>query len=517
MKTQKPIFLLFFVLCLAVNALAQGPNESGTYYRNADGKQGAALKTALSDIISSHTALSYNALWTAFKTTDKRADGKVWDMYSNITNFVFGTDQVGNYQREGDVYNREHSFPKSWFSEGTPMYTDLVHLVPTDGYVNGMRSNNPFGETDGGAYKSANGFSKLGTCTYPGYTGKVFEPNDEYKGDFARIYFYMATCYEDRIASWNSDMLSNNKTTAYAPWAISMLLKWAENDPVSQKEIDRNNAVYGLQHNRNPFVDYPGLEQYIWGTKTTTAFSYDNYGGSTIVVPPGGDPDPDPDPNEGQDLPEGTLEFNRVSQESDLTIGSHYIIVCERSDDQGKALSVASGKVRSDVDVTISDGTITTEVNQSGKPYTLTLGGAANAYTLYDATGNVYLALTSSDNALHSVEQTTADGAFWTISITQGDTRIQNNGYTDRYLRYNASSPRFACYKDASNQMEVVLYKAKTNTSSVALPNADKEQLGVSVYSVSGTLLKKGVSQKEAFRGLGKGLYIINNRMYVVK
>ncbi|MDQ9814329.1 endonuclease, partial [Acinetobacter pittii] len=76
------------------------------------------------------------------------------------------------------------------------------------------RSNYPFGENNGETYKSKNGFSKLGKCTTPGYSGTVFEPNDEYKGDFARTYFYMATAYEDRIAGWNSSMLAGNKYPA---------------------------------------------------------------------------------------------------------------------------------------------------------------------------------------------------------------------------------------------------------------------------------------------------------------
>lgn len=160
--------LMLLLSFLTLSLFAQGPNDSGTYYQAADGLKGQALKTAMFNIIKSHKVLSYDDLWPAFKTTDKRSDGKVWDMYSNATNFTFGTDKAGNYKKEGDVYNREHSFPKSWFKEDKPMYTDLVHLVPTDAKVNGERSNYPFGETEGEKYKSKNDFSKLGYCTYPG-------------------------------------------------------------------------------------------------------------------------------------------------------------------------------------------------------------------------------------------------------------------------------------------------------------------------------------------------------------
>lgn len=263
---------------LLIPLIAQAQRHP-SYYQSAKGANGSNLKTALFRIISEHEARSYKQLWQDFKKTDVRPDGKIWDIYSNATNYTpGGSAQGANYKKEGDSYNREHSFPKSWFDDGHPMYTDLFHLYPSDGYVNNRRSNYPFGETNGEMYTSKNGYSKLGSCTTPGYNGTVFEPNDELKGDLARTYFYMATAYEDKIASWHSPMLAGNKYPAYAKWAIDMLLRWAQEDPVSEKEIARNEAVYQIQRNRNPFIDYPGLEQYIWGSMTSTPFDPENYG-----------------------------------------------------------------------------------------------------------------------------------------------------------------------------------------------------------------------------------------------
>ena len=272
------------LVVLLLSAMMAFGESMPDYYKNANGKKGAALKTALCGIIYNHTERSYNDLWTDYYTTDVRSDGKIWDMYSNITNFRPGKDQAGSYSGEGDVYNREHSFPKSWFGgEVPPMYTDLNHLYPTDGYVNNKRSNYPFGETKGESYKSANGFSKLGKCTYPGYSGTVFEPNDEYKGDFARTYFYMVTCYEEKLPDWyrnnneSRPTLDGNEYPGLSSWQLAMLMEWAKKDPVSAKETNRNNAVYSIQNNRNPFIDYPGLEEYIWGSMKDVAFSYDHY------------------------------------------------------------------------------------------------------------------------------------------------------------------------------------------------------------------------------------------------
>lgn len=286
MNIFKRTSALGLLLALVLQAFAQGANNTGTYYQSADGKKGRELKTAMWSIIKSHDQLSYKEIWSAYYDADLREDGSIWDMYSSTTHFKPGQNQCGNYQKEGDCYNREHSMPKSWFDDKYPMYTDLTHLVPTDGWVNNKRGNYPFGETDNPTYTSNGGFSKLGPSSISGYSGTVFEPNDEYKGDFARIYFYMATCYEDKIASWKSDMLSGNKYKPYKDWAMNMLMRWAEEDPVSQKEIDRNNAVEKWQGNRNPFVDYPGLEEYIWGDKQDIAFDYDNGStGITVVVP----------------------------------------------------------------------------------------------------------------------------------------------------------------------------------------------------------------------------------------
>ncbi len=270
---NKPTYKYLVLLAFLFPALRISAQMPENYYSSVEGKSGKSLKTVLFSAINDHTVRSYKDLWTDFYRTDARPDGKVWDMYSSITDYTFGADQnTGSYKKEGDNYNREHSMPKSWFSDASPMYSDLFHLVPTDAYVNGRRGNHPFGEVKSASWSSSGGFSKLGSSAISGYSGTVFEPNDEYKGDFARIYFYMATCYEDRIASWKSDMFSGNSYTAYASWALQMLLRWAEEDPVSEKEIKRNEAVYAIQGNRNPFVDFPGLEQFVWGSRSDEAF-----------------------------------------------------------------------------------------------------------------------------------------------------------------------------------------------------------------------------------------------------
>jgi endonuclease I len=251
------------------------------YYNAASSLTCDPLKTALFNIISAnYIQLSYSpGVWDAFETTDMhRNDANtadiIWDMYSDNPagaepyTYTFETNQCGNYNAEADCYNREHSFPKSWFNDAYPMYSDINHIFPTDGYVNGRRGNQPYGEVSTPTWTSLNG-SKLGPNTFPGFSGVVFEPRNEYKGDFARGQLYMVTRYENLVAGWQgngnaNDILNGTAYPAFDNWYIKLLYKWHNNDPVSTKEINRNNTVFALQGNRNPFIDHPEYVYRVW-------------------------------------------------------------------------------------------------------------------------------------------------------------------------------------------------------------------------------------------------------------
>lgn len=272
--------LSFYVFALSVTAVfAANPNG---YYNSLDGKSTQNLKNATYAVINPHTQLTYNSLWTHFKQTDIHAypnQDQWWDMYSDI---IF-------YVRNGSAgLNREHSFPKSWWGGSQiPPYTDINHLYPSESAANLAKSNYPLGEVNISTFD--NGVSKVG---YPvsgqgGGASRVFEPADEYKGDFARTYFYMVTCYQN--LTWKYlYMLQSNPYPTLQPWAYEMLLKWHREDPVSQKEIDRNEAVYKIQNNRNPFIDFPELAEYIWGNKVGQIFRVDGdepVGDPTLITP----------------------------------------------------------------------------------------------------------------------------------------------------------------------------------------------------------------------------------------
>lgn len=254
---KKALATLFLLALTSLSILAQIPNG---YYNNANGKTGDELKIALHNIIKGHHVVSYNGLLNAFAYTDCRPNGKIWDIYSNIE-YSISTGLCGEYEKEGDCWNREHTWPQSWFNESTTPRSDLFHVYPTDGFVNGQRSNYPYGEVNRPIYTSGNG-SKLGPCVTSGYSGRVFEPIDEYKGDIARSYFYMSVRYYSEDDDWGTSGMTNK--SEILPWAINMLMRWSDEDPVSDKEIARNNAVYGYQNNRNPFIDHPEYAHMIW-------------------------------------------------------------------------------------------------------------------------------------------------------------------------------------------------------------------------------------------------------------
>lgn len=292
---MKRIFTLLILLCCFVT-ISEAQYRKG-YYDKMNGKQKAELKAAAKACVQSHTTLVYTDLpnyWQYSDVYPALVDGQKrwWDMYSAEI-FLIKSNQTARSSFSANGMNREHSVPKSWWSksgdvEYTPAYSDMWNLYPSDGPANMAKSNYPLGLCQTASFN--NGVSKIGTAKsgYGGGAQKVFEPADEYKGDFARAYFYVATVYDD--INWVINyMFSQEAYPTLVPWAKQMLLEWARQDPVSQKEIDRNNSVEIYQGNRNPFVDFPDLVEYIWGTKTGETF-YVN-GGSDPEPPITGDPE----------------------------------------------------------------------------------------------------------------------------------------------------------------------------------------------------------------------------------
>ena len=320
------IFLLLVAVSLQAKTVTPA-DQLPTYYAGVNGKSSKSLFDEVHVIVKvGYSSLGYDGLFDAYPETDMKENGKLWDMYSNC-DFDLNKDRCGNYSKECDCWNREHSIPKSWYG-GTKSGPgcDIFHLVPTDGKVNGMRSNYAFGEVgntdysyDGSKKGSALSITITGGNTLAGNegttvscSGTVFEPQDQYKGDFARGYMgallRWAGDHQAFTSGDGSKIFSGNYTATgkfgLTNYGIALLLKWHREDPVSQKEIDRNNGIQATQGNRNPFIDYPYLAEYIWGShagesvdmsllvcSSDAAFvpgvsdGYDGSGGGTVPDP----------------------------------------------------------------------------------------------------------------------------------------------------------------------------------------------------------------------------------------
>lgn len=264
---------LFLALVGFYFSFAQIPTG---YYNTATGT-GYTLKTQLYNTIKGHRDQGYAGLYVTYETSDidnfYENDGTVLDMYSekptNIDPYTYyitnSAQRCGDIFKEGDCYNREHIIPQSVFSENFPMKSDAHSVTPTDGKVNNLRSNYPHGTVASVTITSLNG-SKVGSSGIAGYSGLIFEPIDEFKGDIARMYFYFATRYENTVAGYSFPMFNGTTNQVFTTAFLNMLITWHEQDPVNEREIVRNDAIYARQNNRNPFIDHPEWVQKVWGT-----------------------------------------------------------------------------------------------------------------------------------------------------------------------------------------------------------------------------------------------------------
>ena len=575
----------WYMTCCLLTAMtlawAQGPNNTGTYYKNANGERGEALKTALSAIITKgHTKIGYDGLYNAYKKTDSRPDGKVRDWYSNATNFTHVTDKAGSYSKEGDCYNREHCLPQSWYEGGGNadyLKCDIVHVLPTDGYINNRRSNNPLANVNPNRIsgQSRNGYSKWGQCGVSGYSGTVFEPNDEIKGDIARIYFYVVTRYESNCTKWASNATANavfTSTSSYQPfkdWYYKMLVEWAQNDPVDELEIARNNAVHREQGNRNPFVDYPGLEEYIWGDKKNEPFDYDDYNATVAVRTPTFSPDggtfTSPQSVTISCATDGATIYYTIDGTTPTASSTPYtepITVSESltlmaiavKDDEQSSVATASFVINEDGDDPTPTGdniykkvTSTSDL-ESGKRYLivyeeggkslLRLDGKAgtgsvninsdaidlnnksnqamvlvfnkvgNEWTIKGSDGN-FMALTSNSNALNTATTATENKAKWTISISGGTATISNVQYSSRQLQYNASADMFRCY--TASQEDVTIYKETGSTTGIdSAKKSDSKGQKQEIYTLQGTKITTKSSMKQ-------GIFVTKGKKWIIK
>lgn len=534
------------------------------YYKDANGESGSNLFSALHTISGgvtySYSKLTYNDLWTAFATSDVYPAGSpnaglIWDMYATCGYTTSQHTGSSSGECQGG-FNREHSLPKSWFGgsnnySSTNQGCDLGHLVPTDIYVNGIRSNYAFGEvvTPNSNYNFA--ISKIGTSgtslsvikntisgkstAFSSFT--VFEPHDDYKGDFARMYMYMRARYDDLNMAQADGGTKHFTTTTNASadsrygltdYSVILLMKWHRQDPVSQKEIDRNNAMERLQGNRNPFIDYPILAEYLWGEKSSETFYLTNATGSfsSDFIPGVSDGS-----NDGvgpiiptysiqwmvqgtrvdlQQVDEGqtptpptvsncsasrvfvgwTANANVTSKPTDLFTeapqatknATYYAVYADKAGTGVSTFAKATSLAIGDSVVIVCEKA---NMEMTGVPGTnkgeLVDGLPAGAYLMevVAGTGGTFafkygtLYLNCTGNNVLSTSALVSESSSWTVTFSDGNVMITNVGNTNRSVWWNNGSPRFGTYtatSAGSNYYNVQLYK-KTIGSGVTYSN----------------------------------------------
>lgn len=283
--------IIVMAACAAITTDANATYPAG-YYNSLEGKCGYDLMQAVKAKVRSHTVIDYGAdTWKVFEDTDVKTVNGVeywWDMYSN--NLV----KVSAGRPNSSVMNIEHSVANSWWG-GTKndAYKDICHLNPSDADANNRKANYPLAELSSKTW--TNGVTNVGkpVSGQGGGSSNAYEPADEYKGDFARVFMYMFTVYDD--IAWKSNtnwMYDTSSKTIFRTWAKDLLLKWSAQDPVSEKEQVRNDGIYKHQKNRNPFIDLPELADHIWGSKSNVPFSLNGSSNDD-------DGDDDNDQNEG--------------------------------------------------------------------------------------------------------------------------------------------------------------------------------------------------------------------------
>lgn len=507
-------------ICLSIATLQAAAPDG--YYDSLNGKKGTSLRKEAKSIVAEHTSFSYSSgTWQCFLTTDTRiVDGQRcwWDMYSS--NNVAAPSSSSH-----DGMNVEHAIANSWWG-GTKneAYKDLFNLNPSNSDANSRKGNYPFAEI--ATAKWTNGVTTVGSpkSGLGGGNSQCFEPLDEYKGDFARGLFYMFTVYDD--INWQTNtawMYDPNTEQLLKQWAIDMLIRWCEQDPVSQKELDRNEAIYKLQGNRNPYIDNPGLEKYVWGEYKDSAYTVgDNPGGD--ITPGGDDDDPNVDPQQPE-IPDTNGRWMLCTSLSDLNSIDKYILagyatisgtntVAEYVMTTGSYVSgSSSGYIRSATQplgvLTDGDNKYISSYPEDAVYVRLHPTGSSWSLEAYNAVTDNFVGYLQCDGVkwVHYVDAETS-ACLATVDCKDGEFTF-TYGSNGR-LCYNLSSPRFTTYTSSGTMLRALrLYRMHTPDVSTIIQNPSVDGGStVEVYSLQGVKVAAGM-REEVFSTLPSGLYIV--------
>lgn len=497
MRTRTILTLLCLILLgvsLPMNAIDR--SSLASYASSLKGKKGADLKEALESLMGKKTVLSYGKgaghTWSGFYKTDRNKEtNECYNRYSS-KKFYFS-----NSSSAIDGMNIEHSFPKSWWGgANNDAYKDLYNLYPSDASANSSKSNYPMDEVTK-AKSEEEGYDKVGTGAH---TSNAWEPGDQFKGDFSRGYMYMAVTYGGLSFSGTGlQTMTNEAYPGLKSWASTLYRTWSKNDRVSDLERDRNNAVSDIQGNRNLFVDYPYLAEYVWGDSANVPF--DPYSSISTAS------DDDRYMNVTPDDPD-TPTYDDVyyfTKATTITSGKQYILAAQQDGTLYIMKPLGSGKTYGYAN---ADKITTTADTVTQKTYdnTFVLTASGDGYIITDNSKR-YLFHEGTYKTI-SVTSDASKAAVWTvIRNDDGTFKIETGGY---YLQYSTRYNSYGCYNNSQGLMPVLFElteKAPTAISNVVVvKNADDR-----IFTIQGQYVGKDLDQ------LPRGLYIRGGKKIVVR
>lgn len=507
-KTLKRLSLMMMLATVCTQSWGIDRQTLINYAQSLKGKSKAELKSALHDLIQPKKILDYGSgnghTWYGFYYSDRIAStNECINRYSN-KKFYFPS----NYKYSAlSGMNIEHSFPKSWWGGAkNKAYQDLYHLYPSDSKANSSKSNYPMGIVTN-VKSEDEGYDKVGTGTINGQDNvQCWEPGDSFKGDFSRTYFYMAVTYSNLTYEKTGLLtMSNESYPGLKPWASSLYIQWGKLDLIDATERARNNAVASIEGNRNLFIDFPNLADYIWGDSVDVAFNPE-----TTITTADDDmrymsvdpiiPDQPDEPNDSS-----AIIFKKTET---ITSGQTYLFVANNNgqlyaaapvNNSGKEYGYLYGRKVVDKDGVISlpSDTLAFVLEESGDGYLIK--DSKQRYLYHKGTYTSF-----------NVSNDVSEASVWTFAKQDDNTFKITNSSDNYYIQYSAKYVSFGCYKDLQGVLPSLYIKENT-ADNIHFTHLDHSTVQTKVYNLQGQYLGNDIQH------LPTGLYIINGKKLLIK
>ena len=476
------------------------------YASSLNGLKKEQLKAALHKLMDKKKVLPYGGggkgTWWGFWYSDR--DPQTNECYNRYSDKKFFFDSTNTGKSIAGM-NIEHSFPKSWWGgKKNDAWCDLYNLYPSDSQANSSKSNYVMGVVVNVKEEAGAGYDKVGTGYADGQLVNMWEPGNRFKGEFSRSYMYMATTYQN--LSFTSEGAKQLQTGAYPTlkkWSSDLFRQWSKNDRVDEMEIKRNEAVYKIQNNRNLFIDYPNLAEYVWGDSMdvefnpyrsiTTASDDARYTGMIAPEDPVTPDNPVVTPQGGTFVKTTTAPV----------AGKRYVLVANT----GSNFVIASTLKGKNYGYLPTNSTVDNsgKVNGVNDQSVLTLEQGTTGFYIKDANGKYF----GQEDKYKTVQFVTKDKAVeWTLE-PKSDGTFTITSSTGHVLQYDTKYKSFGAYKPVSaNGIYPMLYVEDTTAGigTVWTVTTTDE----AVYNLQGVRMPADAQ-------LAPGIYIRGGKKFIVR